>query len=71
MQPGGNDGGVIAKQAIAGPQVFRQVAERPVFNAVFLTMHHQQARGIAPVGRLLGDKPVRQRVVEEGGLHGR
>ena len=69
MQSGGNNGGVIAEQAVAGPQVFREVTEVPVLNTVFLPMHHQQARGIAPIGRLLRDKLFWQRVVEERSQH--
>jgi hypothetical protein len=42
----------------------------PVFDPMLLAMHHEQARSVAPVGRLLRDQPVRQRVVEEIGLQG-
>lgn len=71
VQPGGDDGGVVAEQAVAALQVFREIMEVPVLQAVLPPMHHEQTRGIAPIGGLLGDKPVWQRIIEEIGLQER
>ncbi len=70
MEAGGDDGGVVAEETVAGPKVFGQIVEMPVLDPVFGPVHDEQARGIAPVGRLLRDEPVRQRVIEEIGLQG-
>ena len=70
MQAGGDDGGIVAEQAVAGLQVVGQISEMPVLDPVLLAVHDEQARGIPPVGRLLRDEPVRQRVIEEIGLQG-
>ena len=68
MQAGGDDGGVVAEKGVSGAQVVRQVPEMPVFKAVLRPVHDEQPGGIAAVGRLLRDEPVRQRVIEEIGL---
>ena len=66
-QPGRDHPGVVEHQGIAGAQEVGQVADdvvtqRPV-------PHHQQARGIARLGRTQGDAVIGQVKVEIGGLH--
>ena len=67
VEAGGDDGGVVAEKRVARAQVGGQVAEMPVFQPARLPVHDQQARRIAPLRRLLGDEPLRQRVVEKIG----
>ena len=69
MQPGGNDGGVVAEEGVAGAEVFRQIAKMPVGDGAGLAVHDEQARFIATVGGPLGNEPLGQRVVEEVGFH--
>jgi hypothetical protein len=38
-----------------------------VFKPVTLAVHDEQPGGIAPVGRMLSDQPVRQGIIEEIG----
>ena len=59
MQPGGDDGGIVAEKGVPGPQIFRQIPEMTMFEPVFPSMDHQQAGSITAVGWLLGDEPVR------------
>ena len=68
MQSSRDDRGVVAEQAVACAEIFRQVAEMAVRDGVRLAVDDQQTRGVAAVGRLLGDEPVGQGVVEKVGL---
>ena len=65
VQAGGNDGGVVAEKGVAGAHVVAQVAEMPVFQAVFPAVHDQQPGRIAPVRRTLGNQAFRERVVKK------
>ena len=67
MQARGNHCGVVAEERVAGLQIIRQIAEGAMRHRVRLAVHDQQPRLVAPLRRLLGDEPFRQRVVEKIG----
>ena len=69
MQPGGNNRGIVAEQAVAGPQVFPQIAEVTMLDGVRGTVYDQQSRLIASVGRFLRDQPPRELIIEELCFH--
>src|SRR5579871_1766092 len=62
---------IVDDQAVAWPQIRRQVAECPIFPATLSTVQHQHARGIAFGQRLLRDPFFGQDVVELRKEHGR
>ena len=67
VEAGGDDSGVIAKEGVPGTQVLGQIAEMAMGEGAGFPVDDEQARFVSSLGRLLGDQPFRQRVVEEIG----
>ncbi len=67
-QPRRDHLGVVAHQQIARPQQVGQVGDLPVCEPA-RRRHHQQPRGIARLGRAVGDQLARQVEVEIGKAH--
>jgi len=69
-QAGVDHAGVVGHQQIAGAQERRQLVEAMVGVAARRAVAHQQARGVARLGRLLGDQRRRQLVIQLRDAHG-
>jgi len=70
VKPGRNNGGVVAKKRVTGPQILRQITKLPVFDPSLGPVHHKQARVVPPGDRALGDKGFRERIIKNVGLQG-
>ena len=55
MQASGDDGCIIAEEAVTRAKVGGQIAKMPMLDGVRLSMDDEQPRIIAPIDRLLGD----------------
>ena len=64
MQPGGDDGGVVAEEAVSGPEKSRQFVEVTMLDGVRGAVHDEQPGLIAPFGGFLGDEPFRELIVK-------
>ena len=56
--------GIVQDQAVARAKKLREIAENPVFPALFPEPQHQQARRGAVRKRLLRDRFRRQAIIE-------
>jgi hypothetical protein len=65
-EAGGNDSCVVENQPIAGPQNFRQIADRPVCEALGVTVDDQHPRRVSPWQGLRRDQ-LRGKFVVVGG----
>jgi hypothetical protein len=70
VEAGGDDGGVVAEEGVAGLEVFRQVAEVAVLQAARLPADDEQARLIPSLRRHLSNQTLGEVVVEEIGGKG-
>ena len=59
-----DDAGVVKDQAIAAPQVLRQIAEDVDGHGMIRALEHQQPGFIAPFAGLLRNKLFRKRIIE-------
>ncbi len=69
-KPRGKHSRVVDDQHVAFAQVLRQVREGAMVDLSARALEHQQAAGVARLGRLLGDEPGGKVVVEVVGQHG-
>jgi hypothetical protein len=74
VKPGGQNGGVVAKEHVAASQELRQIGECVMRERAVGAIHDQQARSITTCGGRLGDEMRGERIVEKIGgewWHGR
>ncbi len=63
-EAGGDDAGVVEDEEVTGRKEARQVGEGVVADLARRAAQHQQARGVAARGGLLGDQLLGQVVIE-------
>jgi hypothetical protein len=71
VEPGGQDGGIVAEESVTILQIGGQLGKSPMLQGASGAVHHKQARLIAARGGRLRDQVGRQVVVEEFGGEGR
>ena len=68
-QASGHDAGLVGDEQVARLEVVEDVEEVAVLDGAVLAVQHEQAAGVAGLGRGLGDELVGQRVVKVFGAH--
>ena len=68
-QASGHDAGLVGDEQVARLEVVEDVEEAAVLDGAVLAVQHEQAAGVAGLGRGLGDELVGQRVVKVFSAH--
>ena len=59
-----NNAGIVKYQHVAGTQVIRQIVKMTVLQSAAFLIHHQQARMVAGLHRVLRNQLLRQLIIK-------